>query len=281
MKKIKGFTLIELIIVMAIFSGIAVGAMAMIKPAMKLFNNTAEFEKANADADNVKRYIEDNLRYADRLINCIGYKDFDDIEKDTYAYYIYNDVTGETIETKTNQPVLTYIKDYYFPYSAPCNVYVMEIDNGAIDVQGTMGTVKIYNADLSSGNITLESEANSSYYSKYSFNINFGVDDGSGVYSGLNLSSEMYIDMFKIRKSADDAGNFFDDIMRDSAASHDITSAMNLMNIVSFIDIPIGENDDGIVEKKERSRYDSIKNPTLVDNPKYYFVYTVPEIIQP
>ena len=73
MKKFKGFTLIELIIVMAIFTGIAVGAMAMIKPVMKLFNNTAELEKSSADADNIRRYIEDNLRYANRLFNCVGY----------------------------------------------------------------------------------------------------------------------------------------------------------------------------------------------------------------
>lgn len=279
MKKLKAFTLIELIIVMAIFTGIAVGAMAMIKPAMKLFNNTAELEKSSADADNIRRYIEDNLRYADRLFNCIGFDDFSSIEKDSYDLILYDSISDSALPTpKTDQPILTYFNDLYFPYSSPDNIYVMEIDNGDIFAPGGMGKITIYKFD--SGTLSKESEANSDYYNKYSFNINFG-DNTSGSYSGLNTPSrEIYIDIFKIRNTADSNGKYYDDILLDSSSSHDITSALYMINLERNLDVIIGEKSDGTpVFNEHVSRLVTIENPSPDANSKYYFIYTVPKII--
>lgn len=63
--KAKGFTLIELIVVVAIFSMILFGAMQLMDPVSKIFQRTSNYEASAATVDNVKRYIEGSLRYAD------------------------------------------------------------------------------------------------------------------------------------------------------------------------------------------------------------------------
>jgi prepilin-type N-terminal cleavage/methylation domain-containing protein len=66
MNKIKkGFTLIELIIVMAIFSILMVGVMALIKPVSNMFKNTAISEKTYSYANNVQQYLQTKLEYAE------------------------------------------------------------------------------------------------------------------------------------------------------------------------------------------------------------------------
>lgn len=63
MKK-KGFTLIELIIVMAIFSIIMLGALQFLDPVNKEMKNASVQEANTAAVDNMKRYMEGSLRYA-------------------------------------------------------------------------------------------------------------------------------------------------------------------------------------------------------------------------
>lgn len=66
MNKIKkGFTLLELIIVMAIFSILMVGVMALIKPVSNMFKNTAISEKTYSYANNVQQYLQTKLEYAE------------------------------------------------------------------------------------------------------------------------------------------------------------------------------------------------------------------------
>ena len=65
-KKLKGFTLIELIVVLAIFSMVMFGALALILPVSNQFRSTVRFENVRANLDNIRLYIEGSLRYADR-----------------------------------------------------------------------------------------------------------------------------------------------------------------------------------------------------------------------
>lgn len=66
MNKIKkGFTLLELIIVMAIFSILMVGVMALIKPVSNMFKNTAISEKTYSYANNIQQYLQTKLEYAE------------------------------------------------------------------------------------------------------------------------------------------------------------------------------------------------------------------------
>lgn len=70
LKKLKGFTLVELIVVMAIFSAIMFSAIQLMAPVGKQFRNTAQYEGARAVLDNVKRYFDGTIRYADKVYLC-------------------------------------------------------------------------------------------------------------------------------------------------------------------------------------------------------------------
>lgn len=152
-KKLSGFTLVELIIVVAIFSGIAVGALAMIRPAMQLFNKTSSQESAGANIDNIARYLQDNLRYADRVNVYQGYGETDpknmlDHEIDDILPMVEESATpGVYKKTYKKATPLQFFRNYY--YSSPSdyedkNVNVMQIDNN--------GKISIYTFSLKTGN---------------------------------------------------------------------------------------------------------------------------------
>jgi prepilin-type N-terminal cleavage/methylation domain-containing protein len=66
-KVLKGLTLIELIVVMAIFSILLVGIMAFFQPVERIFKNTAISEKTYSYANNIEELIETKLKYTDAV----------------------------------------------------------------------------------------------------------------------------------------------------------------------------------------------------------------------
>lgn len=66
-RKLKGFTLIELIVVVAIFSIILAGATALMVPAEKIMNSTSTQESAHAAATSYTGYISSQLSPAEYL----------------------------------------------------------------------------------------------------------------------------------------------------------------------------------------------------------------------
>jgi prepilin-type N-terminal cleavage/methylation domain-containing protein len=74
----KGFTLVELIVVMAIFSVLMVAVMALTGPVQRLFQKTAISEKTYSYANNIQLYLQGKLEYAEDLYVCTSDKiDFD------------------------------------------------------------------------------------------------------------------------------------------------------------------------------------------------------------
>lgn len=69
----KGFTLLELVIVMALFSLVMYSVAKLIAPVSKYFVRSSNYESTTACVDNMKRAIEGNLKFADR-VRC--YSDF-------------------------------------------------------------------------------------------------------------------------------------------------------------------------------------------------------------
>lgn len=78
MKKLKGFTLLELIIVMAIFSLIMYSAVQLLDPVSKFVVRSTNYENTTACMDNMRRCIEGNLKYADRVRAYAGYTPYND-----------------------------------------------------------------------------------------------------------------------------------------------------------------------------------------------------------
>lgn len=66
-KTLKGFTLVELIIVLAIFSVILALVMSFIDPVSNLMKNTSIRERTAAYSDNISEYIDNSLHYAKYL----------------------------------------------------------------------------------------------------------------------------------------------------------------------------------------------------------------------
>ena len=66
-KNLKGFTLVELVIVMAIFSLIMFGALRTLDPLEKIVKHANTQESSSAVVDNIKHYFEDSLRYAEHV----------------------------------------------------------------------------------------------------------------------------------------------------------------------------------------------------------------------
>lgn len=66
-KNFKGFTLVELIVVMAVFGIIMLGAMQFLDPVSKMMKGASLQESNSAAVDNMKRYFEGTLRYANAV----------------------------------------------------------------------------------------------------------------------------------------------------------------------------------------------------------------------
>lgn len=66
-KSLKGFTLIELIIVLAIFSVIMTLVLSFIDPVSRLITKTSVKERTSAYVDNIDEYVSKSIRYAQNI----------------------------------------------------------------------------------------------------------------------------------------------------------------------------------------------------------------------
>lgn len=63
----KGFTLVELVIVMAIMSILLVAVMSMTAPASRIFKRTSVGDNSYSIANNIENYLKRNLEYAENV----------------------------------------------------------------------------------------------------------------------------------------------------------------------------------------------------------------------
>lgn len=89
-KAVHGFTLIELIIVMALFSLIMYSVVSLLDPVTKFFVRSSNFQDTTACVDNMKTSIEGNLKYANRVRVYSG-----------FAPYKYDNATGSLTNGNT------------------------------------------------------------------------------------------------------------------------------------------------------------------------------------
>lgn len=294
-KKFSGFTLLELIIVMAIFTGIAVGALAMIRPAMQLFSKTSSQEGAGANIDNISRYLQENLRYADRVNiyngwDCSSVDDFLN-KKFTGILPSYDkDDTSKIITKKyvDAKPLEFFRKYYYADSQAPDffddkNVNIMEID--------TNGMITIYTYSLS-GDFKSTSKINDEFYQDYKFSIkdwNFAPPDMSITmdieYNGVTKDSSG--NKTKLNQESKLGLTFINIAQR---SEYDVIEETTLDDGFVLATDPTDATDEGYkLEENVLSSYTAAayKNFSVdKSDPDYkmgntYIVYTLPEIIIP
>lgn len=71
-KKLKGFTLVELIVVVAIFGILIAATLSFVAPTTRVFRNTESYSSSISLLDNVQMAIADRIRFANRMTVNIG-----------------------------------------------------------------------------------------------------------------------------------------------------------------------------------------------------------------
>ncbi|MDE6035854.1 MAG: prepilin-type N-terminal cleavage/methylation domain-containing protein [Ruminococcus sp.] len=126
-KNLKGFTLVELIVVMAVFGIIMAGALQFLNPVSKMMKGSSLQESNSATVDNIKRYLEGTLRYASSVYVHNG-----DLKKYDGGNPV---ILGGTEENKQLEAVKNFVDDYFKDKADSNNdpikgeVHLMKIDN--------------------------------------------------------------------------------------------------------------------------------------------------------
>lgn len=152
-KSLKGFTLIELIIVMAIFSVLLVGAMRLLSPVTTMFKNASTNEKVYSYTNNIQTYIQGKLEYADNLWVYNDINSYDDAGNITGSRI--KDESGNDIDISETQKIAEAFRKTYYD-----NI-VTHVESGDYFSKGTIYVMRLVNstaeddANIPRGQITL------------------------------------------------------------------------------------------------------------------------------
>lgn len=181
-KQVKGFTLIELIVVLAIFSIILFSAMSLMQPASKIMFSASTNESGNAYATNIATQLENDFASVEYL-DCyntiddasLGRQGLRDSRVMEFAEYYYEGILKSGSTTAA-------------PAYGTGIIHVMVIDNtpttdanGNVIVNSTIQKYQ-YDADFTTGSVsisedsatTITSAINKAAYDDYNFEIKMG-----------------------------------------------------------------------------------------------------------
>ncbi len=271
-KRLKGFTLVEMIVVVALFMMMMACVFSVLGPMNRVFDDTAKYADAQAVADNVARYIEDEVRYSNRLhlYDKVSVDEANesifvkDCVKDFREAYVFGQ-TGKTRLSGSDTEDL---------------VYVLKIDNPAdendLESRGQISrwTYKNGSEVTSEYKEWAVPEAMYDYAAKniyYSFMFTMGTwEDTAGVFdvSPTNFSMDMSVYKTK-RNSTKLEDSYLDQTVAFALVNLAANDAIK-KETIKYVDDVHGD------AEREESRY----KYNLVDTGSdVYFVYTkVPKI---
>ena len=137
----KGFTLIELIIVMAIFSILLMAVISIAQPVSKIFRHADSSEKAYSYSNNIQIYLQNQLEYADNVV-----------------IYTEGNLPGET-----NELARRFVDTYYKDVVTKSKTSLSADKDAAVYMNGKAYVLRLVNHDAvdASGNpLEVDSEGN-------------------------------------------------------------------------------------------------------------------------
>ena len=175
--KVQGFTLIELIVVMATFSIIMFGAMSLMTPASKVMIQSETYENGNAAVTSVTSYLEKSLSSAENL----RIYNYEPADIDAAVWSFADEFYGGLLRDNT--------PDADNPRYADGTIHVMVLDNSGItfDAEGKPegnSIIKEYTYQVDDfGSISpyvtdsKDTAINKAYYDSYDLQIRVGAFD--------------------------------------------------------------------------------------------------------
>ena len=188
-KTLKGFTLIEMIIVVALFGLIMAVVLGMLDPVKKVYNNAYLESDLQSISENMRRYIGDQVQYSDRMAlytnmslngtaaqeNSVEYQ----VKKFRERYYF----TPQNVTVNQAAQTGAYTKERIYPYSkfkGNDEIFVLHISNPApglitsgtpVALTSRLGTVTLitYKNGTETGRRVWSD--NTDYYDTYAFDI--------------------------------------------------------------------------------------------------------------
>lgn len=310
-KKFSGFTLIEMIIVVATFAIIMICVLSFMDPVKKVYKNTYNEADSQAIGENMRRYIGDQIQYADRMVLYTNmFMDDTTIQdqvNDFRNFFYFEPSTG----TPPGETAAVEKKRIY-PYPAfegNDEIFVLHITNPdpsvdltsdatVLPVTTEYGTISLsrYIGGVKQPDVRIWSE-NTDYYTTYAFDISVqtAIKDSSDNYKFVDIDETadpgtteikpnnlaMGIKMYRKNRIK---GNFSNVTFEDTHTNRTIT--FKLKNLVSSANTLTDEviefqNNKFSVDPRRRFRwFDNTKVnvdgtvPSASASKDIYFIYT-------
>ncbi|MBQ8905423.1 MAG: prepilin-type N-terminal cleavage/methylation domain-containing protein [Ruminococcus sp.] len=200
-QSVRGFTLLELVIVMAIFSIIMFGALQLIEPVRELYLRTNNYESTATAVDNMRTYLEGNVGPVEFL--------------HVYNGTLYGNESGTAQVITEKEAVEKFIRHYHInrvvhngttlttPDScryADVDVHVIKIDNTSggiiskttytVNSEGTWdSSLSAYQPTITAAGIDSASYAlNRTYFDNYTYEIILGQNGVLATYDNFTYT---------------------------------------------------------------------------------------------
>lgn len=234
-KILKGFTLLELIIVMAVFSLIMLGAMSLVDPVSRIYKHSNDFEKTYSYVDNIQNYIQGSLQYAD---NVWVYQGNDttftpaNLQQEAFdfkeAFYkdIVNTKNGTTVDYTTGKIHIMMLlnSDYVDPVSGTSykkgQILDRTIDFDSHCSIGTFGGITSYTPQLN----------NDFFEGKFSFDYVLGASSLVKTGSSVMVNSLAPLNVEGMAASLNPNNFAFTIVTYDTSPNKDGTDKVNLVS---------------------------------------------------
>lgn len=195
----KGFTLVELIVVMAIMSILLVAVMSMTTPVSRMFRRTTVSENSYAFSNNVQSYLQRSLQYADnvRIFDAAPGTPFDiegackDYKKDYYDHIVTATSEGASGNCHWTEGTIR----------------VLHLVNSGDE----KGQIKLSTYNFSSERdavtpiITEENQINAAFFTgdNAQYNITYAIGPGSNGASGVNSKLDTVVEGGQVSRNSD------------------------------------------------------------------------------